>query len=76
MAADRSPLELALGREAFEQYDSGLAALDEVEREAVIARLELGCSFQEIALLVNKPTAEAARMFVTRALTRLASAMR
>jgi RNA polymerase sigma-70 factor, ECF subfamily len=75
MGPDRTPLELAMGREAFEQYDAALAVLDDVEREAVIARVELGCSYQEIALLVDKPTADAARMLVTRALARLAKAM-
>jgi RNA polymerase sigma-70 factor (ECF subfamily) len=74
-ASERSPLELALGREVFAQYDAALATLDEPEREAVIARVELGCSYQEIALLVDKPTPDAARMMVARALAKLAQAM-
>ena len=43
--------------------------------EAVIARLELGCSYQEIAILVDKPTVDAARMTVARALDKLARCM-
>lgn len=74
-AGDRSPLEIALGREVFEQYDASLTALDDVEREAVIARVELGCSYQEIALLTERPSPDAARMLVARALTKLAKAM-
>jgi RNA polymerase sigma-70 factor (ECF subfamily) len=70
-----SPLEAAAGREVFSRYERALADLDEQEREAVIARLELGCSYQEIAALVDKPTTDAARMMVTRALTRLARLM-
>ena len=70
-----SPLEQAMGTEAFQQYDTALAALDPTDREAVIARLELGCSYREIAALVNKPTPDAARMVVSRALTRLAGTM-
>jgi len=70
-----SPLQAALGNEVFERYDNALAGLDEVEREAVIARLELGCSYQEIALLAHKATPDAARMAVARALTKLAASM-
>jgi RNA polymerase sigma factor (sigma-70 family) len=70
-----SPLETMLGREVFQQYEHALSTLDEVEREAVIARLELGCSYQEIADLVDKPSADAARMMVGRALAKLAKEM-
>jgi len=70
-----SPLEAVTGKEIFERYERALASLDEVEREAVIARLELGCSYHEIAALVEKPTPDAARMAVARALTKLAELM-
>lgn len=70
-----SPLEAAAGRQTFERYERALAALDDLEREAVIARLELGCSFQEIAQLVDKPSPDAARMMVARALERVAVLM-
>lgn len=74
-SVDASPLEIALGAETFARYESGLAVLDGDEREAVIARLELGCSYQEIAQLAKRPTADAARMFVARALEKLARSM-
>jgi RNA polymerase sigma factor (sigma-70 family) len=74
-ATDASPLEVALGKEIFERYDRALASLDDVEREAVIARLELGCSYREIAALVEKPTDDAARMIDARALAKLARLM-
>jgi RNA polymerase sigma factor (sigma-70 family) len=74
-ADERSPLEIAAGREVFRAYENALARLDEVEREAVIARLELGCSYQEIAALVQKPSVDAARMTVARALDKLARSM-
>jgi RNA polymerase sigma-70 factor (ECF subfamily) len=70
-----SPLEAAAGAETFTRYERALNELDAQEREAVIARLELGCSYQEIAALVDKPSTDAARMMVTRALTRLAQLM-
>lgn len=70
-----SPLESAMGLETFARYDEALSALDPLEREAVVARLELGCSYPEIAELLDKPTADAARMCVTRALAKLAKLM-
>ena len=74
-AAEVSPLQAIVGKETFEQYERALASLDEIEREAVIARLELGCSFQEIATLVGKPSSDAARMMVARALAKVARLM-
>ena len=70
-----SPLESAMGRETFARYDKALLVLEAMEREAVVARLELGCSYQEIADLLAKPTPDAARMVVGRALTKLARLM-
>ena len=70
-----SPLERAMGQETFARYDAALIALDEAEREAVIARVELGCSYQEIADLIDKPSPDAARMVVSRALRQIATHM-
>jgi len=74
-SADQSPLEALLGKEVFSHYENALGGLEEQDREAVIARLELGCSYQEIAALLDKPTPDAARMTVSRALTKLATLM-
>jgi len=70
-----SPLEAAMGAETFARYNLALDTLSELEREAVIARLEQGCNYQEIALLVDKPTQDAARMAVTRAIAKVAELM-
>jgi RNA polymerase sigma factor (sigma-70 family) len=70
-----SPLERAIGTQAIDRYEAALAALDPADREAVVARLELGYSYDEIALLVGKPTPDAARMAVARAIKRLADMM-
>jgi RNA polymerase sigma factor (sigma-70 family) len=70
-----SPLQHALGAETFARYDAALGQLNEPEREAVIARLELGCSYQEVAQLLGKPSDDAARMTVTRAVGKLAALM-
>lgn len=70
-----SPLEAAIGQETLERYEAALARLSVEEREAVIARLELGLSHQEVADALGKPSADAARMTVARALARLAREM-
>ena len=75
-AHEPSPLEVAIGQEASERYERALAALAPHEREALVARIELGFDYQELAELLGKPSANAARMAVQRALVRLAEMMR
>jgi RNA polymerase sigma-70 factor (ECF subfamily) len=72
---DASPLEAAIGRETLESYERALAGLAPADREAIVARVELGASYQEIADGLGKPTPDAARKTVTRALVRLAREM-
>jgi RNA polymerase sigma-70 factor, ECF subfamily len=67
----RSPLEQAITAESLERYESALARLSPSDREAIIGRLELGLTFQELAEALQKPTPDAARVAVTRALMRL-----
>ena len=70
-----SPLEEAIGTEALDLYEAALGGLQQEEREAIIARVELGQSYQEVAAILGKPSAEAARVAVYRALIRLAQQM-
>jgi len=70
-----SPLDAAIGSEAAARYDAALGRLRPDEREAVVGRLELGCTYEELAQALGKPSADAARMAVTRALVRLAEEM-
>ena len=70
-----SPLEEAIGRESIERYESALAALKPGDREAVIGRLEMGYSYQELADALGKPSADAARKAAQRALVRLVQLM-
>ena len=70
-----SPLERAIGRERLDRYDAALAKLRPVEREAIVARLELQQSYEEVALALGKPSADAARMVVARAVKNLIRAM-
>lgn len=74
-AADASPLEAAIGSESVGRYEAALASLTETEREVIIARVELGLTYSEIAAATGRPTANAARMAVARALVRLAEEM-
>ncbi len=74
-AKEDSPLEIAIGNEALERYEAALARLSAGDREAVIARIELGQTYAEIASALGKPSTEAARMAVNRALARLARLM-
>jgi RNA polymerase sigma-70 factor (ECF subfamily) len=71
-----SPLEAAIGREKVEAYEAALERLKPLEREAIVARVELGYSYDELAVMLNKPTAEAARKTAQRALVRLAEEMK
>jgi len=75
-ATTASPLEQAIGREALEEYEAALMELRETDREAIIARVELGQSYEEMALILGKPSAEAARLAVHRAMLRLAAKMK
>jgi RNA polymerase sigma-70 factor (ECF subfamily) len=70
-----SPLERAIGRERLDRYDAALAKLRPMEREAIVARLELQQSYEEVALALGKPSADAARMLVARAVKNLIKAM-
>src|SRR5258705_461740 len=68
--SDASPLEMAIGKEAAERYERALAHLRPEDRAAIVARVEMDCSNEEIAIALGKPSANAARMAVERALVR------
>jgi RNA polymerase sigma-70 factor (ECF subfamily) len=74
-APNPSPLEEAIGSEALARYERALARLRSEDREAIVARIELGLSHQEVADAIGKPSANAARMAVERALLRLLKEM-
>ncbi|HET9387640.1 MAG TPA: sigma-70 family RNA polymerase sigma factor [Gemmatimonadales bacterium] len=73
---EMSPLELAIGLENLEHYEVALERLNPAERQAIICRLELQYSYQELAVVLNKPSPAAARMAVTRAMKRLVNELR
>ena len=71
-----SPLDAAIGAENTARYEAALLRLKADDREAIIGRLELQYTYEELAVALDKPTANAARVAVTRALQRLAGEMR
>lgn len=71
-----SPLEAAIGTEQSERYERALARLSEMDREAIIGRVELGCSYEELAVALGKPSSEAARKAAQRAVVRLVAEMK
>jgi RNA polymerase sigma factor (sigma-70 family) len=71
-----SALEQMLGREKMARYETALARLRREDREAIIARLELQYRYEELAIALGKPSANAARVAVSRAIKRLADEMR
>jgi RNA polymerase sigma-70 factor (ECF subfamily) len=66
-----SPLERAVGVQNLELYEAALARLRPEDRELIVLRLEMRLSYEELAKAARKPSANAARMAVLRALVRL-----
>jgi RNA polymerase sigma factor (sigma-70 family) len=74
-ASDPSPLEIAVGRQTLGRYEQALQRLREPDRELIIARVELGLDYREIADLLGRPSVGAVRVAISRALLRLATEM-
>lgn len=66
-----SPLSEAISRERWERYQAAFNELPVTQREAVIARVDMGYSFDQVAEVIGSPSAAAARMTVVRAIARL-----
>jgi RNA polymerase sigma-70 factor (ECF subfamily) len=71
----QSPIEETLGREVVAEYEQALARLNPDEQEAIIGRIEMGYTYEELARALGKPTPDAARKAAQRALVRLAEEM-
>ena len=70
-----SPYETAIAEELLDAYEAALDRLNEAERELIICRVQMGLTYEEIAELTGRPTANAARSAVVRALARLGDEM-
>jgi RNA polymerase sigma-70 factor (ECF subfamily) len=76
LEASGSPLEAAIGREEVARYEAALARLRPEEREAIVARIEMGYDYVELAEALGKSSPDAARKAVQRAVLRLAEELR
>jgi RNA polymerase sigma factor (sigma-70 family) len=74
-SARPSPYELAVEQEDRDIFEAALAELREEDRELIIARVEWGLSYDDLAAALGKPTANAARVGTRRAVLRLAEVM-
>lgn len=70
-----SPLEEAVARQTEDRYRAALARLRPGDRRLVVARVELGYSLEQLALMTNRPRVDTARVALRRALERLALEM-
>jgi len=70
-----SPLETAIGSQTLDRYEAALAKLKPAERDALVSRIEFGMTYAEVATALDKPSADAARMAIIRALNRLTEIM-
>jgi RNA polymerase sigma-70 factor (ECF subfamily) len=71
-----SPLDAAIRQEQLDRYDGALARLSEQDRDLIVARVEVGLTYEEIAEATGKPSWNAARMATARALVRLAEELK
>ncbi len=74
-APSPSPLEVAIGADVVARYERGLSTLSEEEQQLLHLHVELDYSYAEIATMTGRPSRDAVRMAVQRALRRLAEAM-
>lgn len=70
-----SPLDQAIRAADRARYEAALRRLKPAERQAIVASIEHGYSYAQIALVVGKPSAEAARVALRRALLKLGEEM-
>jgi len=74
--AGPSPLEHTIGAELLDRYDRAREQLTEEERLFIHLKIELDFGYDDIAAIMNRPSRDAARMGVQRALRKLAEIMR
>jgi RNA polymerase sigma-70 factor (ECF subfamily) len=70
-----SPLESAIGRQNVDRYERALSSLRARDRAAIVLRLEQQAEYEDLAVQLGMPSANAARVAVKRALYRLAQQM-
>ncbi len=64
-----------MGHEAVERYEAALARLSDADRELIVASVELGYSYEQLAEATGRASPDAARKAARRALVKLAEEM-
>jgi RNA polymerase sigma-70 factor (ECF subfamily) len=72
---DPTPLERFLSAEDHARYLAALAAQRPEDRAAIVGRVQLGYTYEQLAAALDKPSADAARVAVRRAIARLSADM-
>jgi len=70
-----SPLALAITAQEHDRYRAALARLKPDDQSLIVGRLELGYSYDQLALIMGKSSTDAARVALRRALARLVEEM-
>jgi RNA polymerase sigma-70 factor (ECF subfamily) len=70
-----SPLALAITAQEQERYRAALGRLKQDDQTLIVGRLELGYSYEQLALVTGKSTPDAARVALKRSLARLVEEM-
>jgi len=74
-SSDPTPFDQVMDGENEATYKGALAMLTEDDRALVVGRMELGYTYEQLAVMSRRPTAAAARMAVRRAVIKLAEYM-
>ncbi len=64
-----------MGQQAVERYEAALARLSDTDRELIVASVELGYNYEQLAEATGRRSADAARKAARRALIKLAEEM-
>jgi len=75
ISPETSPLDKAITSQNTARYLAALGRLPDLDRELIVGRIELDYSYEQLALATSKPSPDAARMALRRALVRLATEM-
>jgi len=70
-----SPLALAISAQEQERYRASLARLKKDDQALIVGRLELGYTYEQLALVMGKSTPDAARVALRRSLVRMVEDM-
>ncbi len=70
-----SPLDAAIREEAWARYRAALERLRPDDRMLIVGRIDLGYSYEQLALVSGRVTPDATRVALRRAIVRLAEMM-